>query len=650
MFLRKSTLAAIASALLASSALAQTQPYFRSVAPSFAPATPPGNPNNPGNPTDPETTAPLEVSISSAPGEGMAGIAIPSFGYAIAGGKGPYTVTVPGGPDLVASGGQVSGTPLNPGLYDYTVRVVDADNAVATADATILVHPAFAVDASGASSAQEGSQTTISISSIGGKAPVTYGMDGSIPGMTFSGNSLTGAPTTAGTFDFTLWAQDSFLGRVERPRSLTVTPNPYTLALSAGTLNMRSGGTRTKTVITSIPNPAYSLFGAPSYVTITPQGLLTVQAPVVTETTTIPGFRLRAENGLDETQSREIEVASLGIIRPTLAIASSAAEVTGTIGQAITPVTFTLIGADAGATPNVTVTPSDRLGLVISTSGVTGTPTRAGTGSVTLSYTHPADNIQVNETFAISIAKSIEIVMPATTTYTGSPNQPIVSQAPSVTGNLGTVTWSIVNESNQPLAGGFSVDDATGVITLNSASAGQYRAYLRATEDGQSVRATVPIVFNLSAPDASTTRPVNINGGANNAVFVSGGQWPTVAIGIPAMYDESDTTYATATGTAQRKITFFFPPGTYADCARVRARASYSGAKMQLGLYSAAEGFAYTEFNVSTSTAWYTVHSAPRSVVQVDLNHTGPNSSANVVIYEFQLGVKQPDDSCLTAP
>lgn len=509
MFLRKSTLGAIASALLASSALAQTQPYFRSVAPSFVPATPPGNPNNPDNPTDPETTAPLEVSISSAPGEGMAGVAIPAFGYAIAGGKGPYTVTLPGSPDLSASDGVVSGTPLVPGLYRYAVRVVDAEGTIIAAEAPeLLIHHAFAVDTSGPSIARVGESATISISSNGGKAPVVYGIEGGVPGMEFDGTALKGYPSTIGSYNFTLWAQDSFLGqRVERNRSLSVNANPYQLSILGNTrLNLRPGQELAPNLTTNVPNPRFSVVGAPSYVSAHQAGLIVVRAPEVTEPTTIPNFRIRAENAQNPAQYREIEVSDLGIIRP--ALTASLANATGR-GNVRLTAALTLGGFES---PGAAVVETGSLptSMTANSSGVSGRPSQEGSFPVRLRVTDQADGASVlTETATITVTPSLDFAVPGNEVagFVGT----AVSKQLTTRNALGTIEYAAVDNHLQAIGLGIST---SGLISGTPTAASIQEPLIRMTENlnGQITTIEKKVKLSIDVAAQEVTRPTSVTG------------------------------------------------------------------------------------------------------------------------------------------
>lgn len=635
---RKKTLSAMTAILLTTSglALAQSVPYFRNVAPGAStPSTPPGgNPNNPGDPDD-GPVDPLEISISGGPSEGMVGIPL-SFPYQVLGGKGPFTLSVPGGPDLSASGGLVAGTPLHPGLFDFAVRVVDANGTIATAPSSILVHPAFAVDTSGPTNVMEGTSATISISSTGGKAPVTYGMVGNVPGMIFDGTALAGYPSVAGSFDFTLWAQDSFLGqRIERSRTLSVSSNPNTLSLSAGQLNLRPGDIQTKTPLTNVPNPEFTLIGAPSYITIPSPttGMVMIAAPSVTERTEIPAFRIRVQNSQNPSQYREIDVPSIGVARPALALANVV--VTGTIGQPISPIPFALTGAENPGAPAINGF-NQLLGLSIVDGHIQGTPSYAGTAIRDVTYTDQADGETVTAQVSLDIAKTLTVSLPSTTSYSGAPGQTLTAAAASYAGNVGAVTWSIENAvAGQPTTG-FSISP-TGVVSGTSAAAGIVQLYVTASETGQSTRSSGTLTFNFQSADATVARP-------NSATVDSDSLGYGAGTLVERFYDENDSSGWTiySGGYRTKPLALYFNTPTMVSCVLVRGNKGG-------GNLSVTQGGTTAQVGLYTSNGTVHVGLPPAEVTSVIMNFYNTTNGQHARIHEFQAGVMQ-GGVCVTAP
>ncbi|MDF3980797.1 putative Ig domain-containing protein [Luteibacter sp. PPL554] len=154
------------------------------------------------------------------------------------GGTPAYTYTLPSG-GLPAgltmdTNGAISGTPTQSGTFTFVVQVTDStpsnNNTPATAQRnyTLQITPAPTITVSPASiaNATYGQAYSQTFSASGGTGPYTFTPSGSIPpGLTFSGNQLSGTPTATGTFNVTIRAtdQDGYTGQTAY--TLTVSPS-----------------------------------------------------------------------------------------------------------------------------------------------------------------------------------------------------------------------------------------------------------------------------------------------------------------------------------------------------------------------------------------------------------------------------------------
>jgi hypothetical protein len=133
-------------------------------------------------------------------------------------GIGSYTYAVTGGTQptglALSSGGVLSGTPAAAAAYNFTVTATDSNGctvgqaySVTMSCPTITVAPAslpnFVLNAA---------IENLSNSASGGISPYTYSISGSVPtGLSINSNTgaLTGTPTNAGAYTFTVTATDS---------------------------------------------------------------------------------------------------------------------------------------------------------------------------------------------------------------------------------------------------------------------------------------------------------------------------------------------------------------------------------------------------------------------------------------------------------
>ncbi len=133
------------------------------------------------------------------------------------GGTAPYTWsiskgTLPTGLTLNKSTGKITGTPTKAGSYSFTVSATDKNKVVGTKAFTVkITAPAISGSFPNGiiNTAYSGSATV-----SGGKAPYTWTKSGKIPtGLTYKASgakvTLTGKPTKAGNYTFTLTAKDA---------------------------------------------------------------------------------------------------------------------------------------------------------------------------------------------------------------------------------------------------------------------------------------------------------------------------------------------------------------------------------------------------------------------------------------------------------
>ena len=135
------------------------------------------------------------------------------------GGAAPYTYAITSGvipSGLSLTNGALSGTPATAGTYVFTVTATDPNAFTGSRSYQVVVAPAPAPTITFGSASLPGGTTgtaySQTVSASGGTAPYTYTVtSGNLPtGLTLSsGGALTGTPTVAGNFNFTVTATDA---------------------------------------------------------------------------------------------------------------------------------------------------------------------------------------------------------------------------------------------------------------------------------------------------------------------------------------------------------------------------------------------------------------------------------------------------------
>ncbi|MBI4686214.1 MAG: putative Ig domain-containing protein [Nitrospirae bacterium] len=150
----------------------------------------------------------------------------------------------------LSSAGAISGTPTTDGSYNFTVRVTDSDNPqrIATKSLAITINPNKPrVTTEFLTYGAEGTaypSTTLSVT--GGKPSYIWSLSSGTlpPGLSLSsGGSISGTPTTAGTYSFTVRITDSGSPARTHDKTLSIAINPASSSSSSRRLyNQRASG------------------------------------------------------------------------------------------------------------------------------------------------------------------------------------------------------------------------------------------------------------------------------------------------------------------------------------------------------------------------------------------------------------------------
>ncbi|HEY6332125.1 MAG TPA: Ig domain-containing protein [Blastocatellia bacterium] len=182
-------------------------------------------------------TPPLAISTTSLP-QANVGSAY-SQQVAATGGVPPYSWvllsgSLPPGVTLAQSTGVVSGTPTATGTYNFILQVSDSMSNRAQVTMSISVAgPVLAITTSSLPQAQVGSTYNQPMAASGGTPPYSWAViSGSLPPGLALGQStglVSGTPTTAGGYNFTIQVSDSQSNKVQTAFSITVIAAPLAI-------------------------------------------------------------------------------------------------------------------------------------------------------------------------------------------------------------------------------------------------------------------------------------------------------------------------------------------------------------------------------------------------------------------------------------
>lgn len=233
---------------------------------------------------------PLSVTTTSLP-NATTGAAYNAV-LAASGGATPYAWSVTAGslpPGLTIAGGEITGTPLLAGTFNFTVTATDNLGSTTSRNlALIVLNPAnLSVVTPSLPSGIVGASYAQTLTAVSGAAPYTWTVvGGALPsGLVLSSSgSLTGTPTSAGASTFTAQVADSASGTATRVFTVSITglldiatpalPDARTGVAYAQTLAVTGGvAPHTWTVVAGSLPPGLTLGSATGTVGGTPTAL-----------------------------------------------------------------------------------------------------------------------------------------------------------------------------------------------------------------------------------------------------------------------------------------------------------------------------------------------------------------------------------------
>ncbi|WP_349779572.1 putative Ig domain-containing protein [Xanthomonas sp. WHRI 7065] len=370
------------------------------------------------------------------------------------GGTAPYTYslasgTLPAGITL-ASNGTLSGTATVEGSFNVTVTATDAGSFTGNQAYTLtvagpnLVLPASTLPAGTAGQAYSAAITP----ATGGTAPYSYALTGGVlpAGVVVDAatGALSGTPTVAGTFNFTLTVSDSTpspAAQASRSYTLSITAPVVVIApttLSAATRGTAYSQTLSASGGTAPYTYAVSAGSLPAGITLASNGTLS-------GTATVEGSFNVTVTATDANTFTATQAYALTVAGPNLALPASTLPA-GTAGQAYAATIASATGGTApyryaltaGALPN---------GVVVdaATGALSGTPTLSGTFNFTLTATDstPSPAVQASQNYSVTIAAATLVL--AQPTLPPAVRGSAYNQVLTVSGGVAPYRYSIAS-------------------------------------------------------------------------------------------------------------------------------------------------------------------------------------------------------------
>ena len=435
--------------------------------------------------------AALAITTSSLPA-GTVGTAYTATTLAATGGIPPYTWSasgLPGGLSISAAG-VISGTPTASGTFSVTLQVADSTQVTATKAYSVTVAAATVPLSITTQAPLAGGEVGVAyaqaFAATGGTPPYQWSVSsGTVPGLTLSATgSLTGTPTAAGTFSFTIQVVDSARATATQAFTIKIAPVPLvitTSSLPGGTVGTSYTAT---TLAATGGTPPYTWSVASGAL---PGGLSISSAGVISGTPTAAGtfsvtLKVTDSAQVTTTQAFTITVtAALTITTATLPNGTVGAAYSQTLALAGGSGTFTW-SVSAGALPG-------GITLNSSTGSLSGTPSAPGAFTFTVSVTGGGQT--ATQSFTITVG------VPSAPSYTVTPTTATASPATQPALGIGI-------PNAYPL-------DITGQVTLTFApdSPSPDDPNVQFTTGGRTVSFqvaanTTQVVFSGTAPGVQT--------------------------------------------------------------------------------------------------------------------------------------------------
>ncbi|MFG6466295.1 fibronectin type III domain-containing protein [Roseateles sp. BYS87W] len=396
------------------------------------------------------------ATLSYAPAPLAPGVGGAAYSQSVAGASGgaaPYSYAVasgalPAGLSLAANG-TLAGTPTAGGTFQFTVTATDSSTGAgpfrATSGLLTLTIRAATVALAPASlaRAQVGVPYSQALSATGGNAPYSFSVSaGTLPpglALNASTGALSGTPTAAGRFAFTVQASDSTAGAVGTgSREFVLTTDPALPIAGAKGLTVAFNTATVLDLAPALsggPATAVAVSSAPAHGTVTVSGLTVTYTPTVGYTGT-DRFSYTASNVSGTSAPAAVDVTvnpPLPVPQPGNVTVINRGANNGGVPQ---PTVITLT-SQGGPVTGVTIVVPPAHGTVtlagiqqagrVQASAFTGRQD-AGGSSATVTYT-PNVGFVGTDSFTYTMTNAGGTSAPATVTIQVTPPPPVLGSA-----------------------------------------------------------------------------------------------------------------------------------------------------------------------------------------------------------------------------
>jgi hypothetical protein len=458
----------------------------------------------------------------------------------VSGGTPPYVWTVstgvlPPGLALNSVTGQISGTPTTAGIFNFTVRVTDANGATASQSITLTVNPAPVITTKSLLAGTVGASYSQTVTATGGTPPLVWSVlsPGALPaGLSLNTGTgqISGTPTTGGTSSFTIQLTDANGATATASFTLTINPSlaiTTTSPLPTGTVGGNYSQTLTATGGTAPLSWTVATGTLPPGLTLNSTGQIT-GTPTTAATS---NFTAQVKDVNGATASKTFALA----VNPAPVITTNSPLPTGTVGVSYLQA-LTVTGGSGQYTWTVSVGALPA-GLVLNSAAgqISGTPTTSGPSSFTIQVTD-SNQVKATKAFTVTINAALTII-----TYSPLPAGMVgaVYSVPMIaTGGTAPYTWTV---SGGALPAGLSLNSVQGRIGGTPTTAGNASFSIQVS-DSQGLTATKSLSLTITGVLVITTSAAlpagTVSANYSQTVQATGGAapyiWALIGGSLPA--------------------------------------------------------------------------------------------------------------------
>lgn len=405
---------------------------------------------------------------------------------------------------VMAGDGTVGGTATGP-TGDATVTLTVRDSFLRTVSTTFpwTVLPELVLTPPGNQSSPVGSAVSVLASAGGGSgAPYAWTATGLPDGLTIESATgrITGTPTRTGTFPVTLTVADSSGTRTKQ--------GAFSWAVTYPPLVLTQPQNQVTTVNTSVRVALQSSGGSGSVTWSDPGGTLpkglSIQGSAVVGTATAKVLRRQVTLTATDTTAATSSATSFTWTVDDGPITSSAPDRTSTVGRPVPSFTLT---ASGGTGPYTWSDPNRTLpaGTSVTSAGVvSGTPTAAGTSSVSVKVVDSGGRAnQVTFTWAVTTGPTVTSPGNQQTDQRSAVSLPLAATCPN-----SPCTFAITAGA---LPDGLNLNPTTGVVSGTTAVANSVKQGIQVTVTDASGATATTAAFQWVVTNLTFTAPSNLS-------------------------------------------------------------------------------------------------------------------------------------------